>query len=83
VLTLGEAEAMRIRAMASANMITAVGESIKAQGVHGKDALALTVAEQYIAAFGELAKEGTTVVTGNLRRLCRRTSATRLEWLLS
>lgn len=53
---------MRIKAQASANMITAVGESIKLQGVHGKDAVALSIAEQYISAFGELAKESTTVV---------------------
>jgi regulator of protease activity HflC (stomatin/prohibitin superfamily) len=60
--TVGEAEGMRIRAEASALMITKVAESIKEQGVHGKDAIALTIAEQYISAFGELAKEGTTVV---------------------
>lgn len=54
---------MRIRALASAAMIDKVGESIKSQGVNGKDAISLTIAEQYITAFGELAKEGNTVVS--------------------
>ncbi|KAI8914612.1 hypothetical protein EDD86DRAFT_199702 [Gorgonomyces haynaldii] len=59
---IGEAEAIRLRAQASATMIEHIAEAIRKQGPEGRDALALSVAERYIESFGEIAKESTTVV---------------------
>ncbi len=56
----GEAEAIRAVAEATAESIVKVAQSIQAQG--GADAAALRVAEQYVQAFSQLAKEGTTVL---------------------
>ncbi|KAI8928755.1 hypothetical protein BC831DRAFT_525008 [Entophlyctis helioformis] len=63
----GEAQAIFMRAEANARAITRMAESIRKEGSSGRDAVALAVAEQYIQAFGQLAKEGTTVIVpGNV-----------------
>lgn len=56
----GEAQAIMAVAEATARGIEMVAEAIQRQG--GSDAVALKVAEQYINAFGRLAKESTTVL---------------------
>ena len=64
----GEAEAILAVATASAEGITRIGRSVSGDG--GMDAMRLRVAEQYIAQFGQLAKEGNTlVVPANLSDL--------------
>ncbi len=64
----GEAEAILAVATASAEGITRIGQSVTGEG--GMDAMRLRVAEQYIAQFGQLAKEGNTlVVPANLSDL--------------
>ncbi|KAJ3141917.1 hypothetical protein HK100_005571 [Physocladia obscura] len=61
----GEAASIRLKALASAQAIVEVSNAIKIQGVHGQDAVSLSVAEKYIESFGKLAKEGTTVIVPN------------------
>lgn len=56
----GEAEAILAVAEATAKGIELVAASIQKTG--GADAVALKIAEQYVSAFGELAKESTTVL---------------------
>lgn len=56
----GEAAAITAVAEATATGIAAVAAAINRQG--GSDAVALTVADKYVAAFSQLAKEGTTVL---------------------
>lgn len=56
----GEAEAILAVAEATARGIELVAASITRSG--GGDAVALRVAEQYVAAFSELARESTTVL---------------------
>ena len=56
----GEAEALRLVAQATADAIRTVAESIKQPG--GMEAVNLKVAEQYVEAFGKLAKEGNTLI---------------------
>ena len=56
----GEAEAIYAVAEATAKGIELVASAINKQG--GADAVALRVAEQYVSAFRELAKESTTVL---------------------
>jgi regulator of protease activity HflC (stomatin/prohibitin superfamily) len=56
----GEAAAITSVAIATAEGIRRVAESIKLPG--GYEAVQLRVAEQYIGQFGELAKKGTTIV---------------------
>lgn len=56
----GEAEAIREVAKATAEGIETVANAIEKAG--GEKAVALKIAEQYVAAFGKLAKEGTTVL---------------------
>lgn len=56
----GEAEAILAVAKATAEGIETVAASIQRSG--GEKAVALRLAEQYIAAFGELAKEGNTIL---------------------
>ena len=64
----GEAEAILAVATATAAGITQIGQSVSSDG--GMDAMRLRVAEQYIAQFGQLAKEGNTlVVPANLSDL--------------
>lgn len=56
----GEAEAIFRRAEASARGIQLLAESIQSTG--GPQAVSLRVAEQYLDAFGELAKKSTTML---------------------
>ncbi|KAL3630766.1 hypothetical protein CASFOL_023750 [Castilleja foliolosa] len=57
---LGEAEAILARAQATAKGIAMVSKALQANG--GVEAASLRIAEQYIHAFGMIAKEGTTVL---------------------
>lgn len=56
----GEAEAIYRRAEATSRGITLLAESIQSNG--GAEAVGLRVAEQYIDAFGEIAKRSTTML---------------------
>lgn len=56
----GEAEAIRARAEASAAAIEMLAGSIGKAG--GREAVTLRLAEQYVAAFGRIAKAGNTVL---------------------
>ncbi|KAI4363709.1 hypothetical protein MLD38_019892 [Melastoma candidum] len=56
----GEAEAILARAQATAKGIVMVSETLKESG--GVEAASLRVAEQYIQAFSNIAKEGTTLL---------------------
>lgn len=61
----GEAEALLLVADATAASIRKVAAAIQSDG--GEQAIALKVAEQYVAAFANIAKAGNTVVVpGNL-----------------
>lgn len=56
----GEAEALRLVADATADALNRIGGAIQNDG--GLEAVNLKVAEQYIAAFGKLAKENNTII---------------------
>lgn len=56
----GEAEAIREVAKATAEGISLVAASIKQHG--GEEAVALKIAEQYVSAFGELARTNNTML---------------------
>lgn len=56
----GDAEAILRRAEATAKGLAVVAEAMADRG--GADAAALRVAEQYVSAFGQVAKAGTTVL---------------------
>ena len=56
----GEAEAIGLVATATANSIEIVAAAVQKTG--GSDAVALKIAEQYISAFGNLAKDTNTVI---------------------
>jgi len=56
----GEATALRLIAEANAAAVHAVGEAIAGKG--GMDAANLKVAQEYIAAFGDLAKTSNTMI---------------------
>lgn len=56
----GEAEGLLAKANAKANAVRLVADAIAKQ--HGLNAVSMTVAEQYIAAFSNLAKETNTVL---------------------
>ncbi|KAH1075295.1 hypothetical protein J1N35_027623 [Gossypium stocksii] len=56
----GEAEAILARAQATAKGIALVSQSLKENG--GVEAANLRIAEQYVQAFGNIAKEGTTML---------------------
>lgn len=63
----GEAEAIRAKQRATAQGIDAVSQAIAAGGSNARGAVSLSVAERYVDAFGQLAKEGTSVVVpGNV-----------------
>lgn len=57
---LGEAEAIFARAEATAKGITVVSQTLKEHGA--AEAASLRIAEQYIQAFSNIAKEGTTLL---------------------
>ncbi|KAA3459989.1 stomatin-like protein 2, mitochondrial [Gossypium australe] len=56
----GEAEAILARARATAKGIALVSQSLKENG--GVEAASLRIAEQYVQAFSNIAKEGTTML---------------------
>ncbi|WP_028455600.1 SPFH domain-containing protein [Chitinilyticum litopenaei] len=56
----GDAEAIRLMALANAEAIARIAAAIGNQG--GLEAINLKVAEQYVAAFANIAKEGNTVL---------------------
>lgn len=56
----GDAAAILARASASADAIKRLSDAITRQGGH--DAVALQIAEKYVDAFGNIAKESTTVL---------------------
>lgn len=56
----GDAEATIARADASAHAVRVVASALKETGA--KDAVAMKIAEEYIQAFGQLAKQGTTLL---------------------
>lgn len=56
----GEAEALRLVAEASADAIRTIAAAVQQPG--GNEAVNLKVAEQYVEAFGQLAKESTTLI---------------------
>jgi regulator of protease activity HflC (stomatin/prohibitin superfamily) len=61
----GEASAILAVAEANAQAIAKIGHAIRGEG--GAEAVNLKVAEEYVAAFGNLAKQGNTlIVPGNL-----------------
>lgn len=63
----GEAEAIRVKALATAGGIEAVARAIEQGAGAAQNAVSLSVAEKYVDAFGKLAKEGTAVVVpGNV-----------------
>ncbi|RMJ25274.1 Stomatin family [Aspergillus sp. HF37] len=63
----GEAEAIRLRAAATARGIEDVARSIEEGQESAHGALSLSVAEKYVDAFSKLAREGTAVVVpGNV-----------------
>ncbi|KAF2299557.1 hypothetical protein GH714_032571 [Hevea brasiliensis] len=57
---LGEADAILAKAQATAKAIALVSKALKETG--GIEAASLKIAEQYIEAFGNIAKEGTTML---------------------
>ncbi|GME25507.1 Stomatin family protein [Neofusicoccum parvum] len=63
----GEAEAILLKAQATAAGIDSVARAIEQGQSSAQSAVSLKVAEQYVDAFGRLAKEGTAVVVpGNV-----------------
>lgn len=57
----GKAEEIRLVAQATAEGIQTIADAI-GNNAHGKDAINLRLAEQYINEFGKLAKEGNTLI---------------------
>ncbi|KAJ6190339.1 hypothetical protein N7519_000360 [Penicillium mononematosum] len=63
----GEAEAIKLKAEATALGIDAVARAIEEGGENAHNAVSLSVAEKYVAAWSNLAREGTAVVVpGNV-----------------
>lgn len=63
----GEAEAILLKARATANGIDAVARAIAQGEGAAQSAISLSVAEKYVDAFANLAKEGTSVIVpGNV-----------------
>ncbi len=63
----GEAAAILVKAQATAKGIDAVAQSIEQGRESAQGAVSLSVAEKYVEAFGNLAREGTAVVVpGNV-----------------
>ena len=56
----GEAEALRLVAEANSDAIRKIAEAVRSEG--GAEAVNLKVAEQYVAAFSNLAKESNTLI---------------------
>lgn len=56
----GEAEAINAKATATAQGLRSVSDAIRAEG--GSEAAGLRIAEQYMLAFGSIAKAGNTML---------------------
>lgn len=56
----GEAAAIKVKAAATADGIRSIAAAMKEEG--GGEAVKLSIAEQYVAAFGNIAKEGNTIL---------------------
>jgi regulator of protease activity HflC (stomatin/prohibitin superfamily) len=66
-LASGEAEAIIVKAQATANGIDSVARAIAQGEGAAQNAISLSVAEKYVDAFANLAKEGTSVIVpGNV-----------------
>jgi regulator of protease activity HflC (stomatin/prohibitin superfamily) len=66
-LANGEAEAILLKAQATANGIDAVSRAIQQGQGAAQSAISLSVAEKYVDAFANLAKEGTSIIVpGNV-----------------
>ncbi|KAJ5939520.1 Stomatin-like protein 2 [Penicillium verhagenii] len=66
-MAAGEAEAIQLKADATARGIEAVAKAMQDGKEHAQGAVSLRVAEKYVEAFSNLAKEGTSVVVpGNV-----------------
>ncbi len=66
-MATGEAEAILVRANATAKGIEAVAKTISENEASAQGAMSYGVAEKYVEAFGNLAKQGTAVVVpGNV-----------------
>lgn len=66
-LAAGEAEAIQLKADATARGIEAVAKAMQDGQEHAHGAVSLRVAEKYVEAFSNLAKEGTSVIVpGNV-----------------
>lgn len=59
---LGEAEAIRLKAEATALGIDAVAKTLRINKAAGQGAVSLSVAERYVDAFGKLAKETNSII---------------------
>ncbi|RHZ56377.1 hypothetical protein Glove_402g11 [Diversispora epigaea] len=57
----GQAKAILLRAEATSEGLRRIADAIK-ESPCGTDAVALTVAEKYVEAFGQLAKQGNTII---------------------
>jgi regulator of protease activity HflC (stomatin/prohibitin superfamily) len=58
----GEAEAIRLKAEATAKGIDAVAKTLRENKAAGQGAVSLAIAEKYVDAFGKLAKEANSVI---------------------
>ncbi|KAJ5946635.1 Stomatin-like protein 2 [Penicillium verhagenii] len=66
-MAAGEAEAIQLKADATARGIEAVAKAMQDGKEHAQGAVSLRIAEKYVEAFSNLAKEGTSVVVpGNV-----------------
>ncbi|KCV73411.1 cell division cycle 20-like protein 1, cofactor-APC complex [Fonticula alba] len=61
-LARGDAQAIELRAAATAKSLSLVADAIRQAGPYGQQAVGLQVAEQYVSAFSNIAKESTTVL---------------------
>ncbi|RHZ56356.1 hypothetical protein Glove_402g33 [Diversispora epigaea] len=61
LLVICQAKAILLRAEATSEGLRRIADAIK-ESPCGTDAVALTVAEKYVEAFGQLAKQGNTII---------------------
>jgi regulator of protease activity HflC (stomatin/prohibitin superfamily) len=59
---IGEAEAIERRAKATAALVNELSAAISKNKDSAHDAIMLSVAEKYVNAFGNIAKEGNTLI---------------------
>jgi hypothetical protein len=61
-LIIGESESILLKAKANAESINRIATAIEGKGSFSQDAVSLSVAEKYVDAFAQIAKEGNTVI---------------------